>query len=384
MNDTVFRFPFSVKLGFILLSLAIIFLALYLGQDILIPILLSFLFAILLRPVVVLLTSRLKFPHVIAVLASVTMFVLIVALLLFFISWQISDIAEDWKKIRHNLSIHYDHAQNWIKERFKVSYTRQQNYVDQVTGDTIGGDSTFMGNTFRSFTDTLFNTILIPIYTFLILLYRNLFKRFLSRIVPLTNQAVLQDTLIHVKTVIQSYVVGLLIEMGVVAALTTGGLMFLGVQYAMLLGIITAILNLIPYIGILLASVITLFATLINSSDVSVIVGVLSLSIIVQFIDNNILVPRIVGNKVRINALVTMIGVIIGGSMAGVAGMFLAIPLIAILKVVFDRIESLSALGYLMGDELPKTFKWRKLRLPDLDHGNSSAIWPEQTKKDIV
>jgi predicted PurR-regulated permease PerM len=160
--------------------------------------------------------------------------------------------------------------------------------------------------------------------------------------------------------------------MGIVAVLTAGGLMFLGVEYAVLLGVITAILNLIPYIGILFASIITVLATLINSTDIYAMVGVIALSIVVQFIDNNILVPKIVGNKVRINALASMVGVIIGGTLAGIAGMFLAIPIIAILKVIFDRVEALAPWGFLMGDDLPKTFDWYKLKLPDLDHGNNS------------
>ena len=174
----------------------------------------------------------------------------------------------------------------------------------------------------------------------------------------------------QIKTVVQSYIVGLLIEMGVVGVLTSVGLMLLGVEYAILLGVITAILNLIPYIGILIAAIVSILATLVNSSELSAIIGVILLNVVVQFIDNNILVPRIVGNKVRINALVSMVGVVIGGSLAGIAGMFLAIPLIAILKVIFDRIEILSPWGYLMGDDLPKTYTWNKLVLPDYNQGN--------------
>jgi len=75
------------------------------------------------------------------------------------------------------------------------------------------------------------------------------------------------------------------------------------------------------------------------------------LYIVVQVIDNNFLVPRIVGNKVKINALASIVGVITGGVVAGIAGMFLAIPLLAIVKVVFDRIETLKPWGYLLGDK---------------------------------
>jgi len=376
------KFPPSAKLAFTLLSLTLIVIALYVGQNILIPLLLSFLFAILLRPVVIFLNKRLRLPHVIAVLFSVALFVIFIAAIVMFISWQVSEITDDWKKIKHNISIHSEHIQHWVKQKYNVSYNKQQSYIHQIADDTLHGDTELMGNTISSFTDTLLKIILIPIYTFLILLYRNLFIKFLSKIVRQKNEQTLMDILMNIKTVVQSYIVGLLIETGIVAVLTTSGLMLLGLQYAVLLGVITAILNLIPYIGILVACLITILGTLVNSTEVSSILGVIILSMIVQFIDNNILVPRVVGNKVRINALVSIVGVIIGGTIAGIAGMFLAIPLIAILKVIFDRIDSLAPWGFLMGDDLPKTYDWHKLKLPDYSQGNSGDTWPGQIGND--
>lgn len=370
MESSEVKFPLYAKVSLTLISLSIIFTVLYYGQHIIIPLLLSLLFAILLRPLVVVFNKKLKFPHVIAVLVAVTIFVVFVSAIVFFISWQVSDITHDWNKIKHNISLHYEHLQHWIKQRYHLSYNKQESYIQQVRDESRNGNSELMSNTISSFTDTLLNTILIPIYTFLILLYKNLFIKFLSKIVQKSKEHILEDILTQIKTVVQSYIVGLLIEMGIVGTLTTIGLMLLGVEYAVLLGVITALLNLIPYIGILVASVITVLATLVNSSELSVVLGVLGLSVFVQFIDNNILVPKIIGNKVRINALVSIVGVIIGGALAGIAGMFLAIPMIAILKVIFDRIDALSPWGYLMGDDLPKTYKWHRFVLPNFSEGN--------------
>ena len=83
-------------------------------------------------------------------------------------------------------------------------------------------------------------------------------------------------------------------------------------------------------------------------------------SLVVQIIDNNLLVPLVVSSKVEINSLASILGIIIGGVLAGISGMFLAIPMMAILKVIFDRIEYLEPWGYLLGDDLPKSFKWKK------------------------
>jgi predicted PurR-regulated permease PerM len=128
--------------------------------------------------------------------------------------------------------------------------------------------------------------------------------------------------------------------------------------FPILLGIITGILNLIPYVGILIAGILTILSSL-GSPDLSIILGVIGVNVVVQIIDNNILVPVIINTKVQINAFVSIIGIIVGGGIAGIAGMFLAIPILAILKIVFDRIESLEAWGYLMGDNMPKNFIWK-------------------------
>lgn len=383
MKYPFLQLPRYAKFSLILLAICLLIVLFYFAQHILIPVLLSLIFAILLRPVVSFLNRRLRFPNVIAVLVSVTVFITLIGAVVFFISWQISDIASDWTKIQHNLTVHFENVQLWIKQRLGMSYNTQQNYIDTVTGENMTGNSELMGNTLNSFSGTVVNILLIPIYTFLMLLYRNLFVKFLTKIVKQENEYVLIDVLGQVKVVIQSYVVGLLIETGIVAVLTTGGLMLLGVQYAVLLGVITAVLNLIPYIGIMVAAVITILATLVNTTDFSIVLGVIGLSILVQFIDNNILVPRIIGNKVRINALVSMLAVIIGGTIAGIAGMFLAIPLIAVIKVVFDRIESLAPLGYLMGDDMAKTYTWGKIKLPDFSQGSSNEVWPVQRREPL-
>src|SRR5205823_9461895 len=132
-----------------------------------------------------------------------------------------------------------------------------------------------------------------------------------------------------------------LLETASVAALNTIGLLILGVQYAVLLGVMAAILNLIPYIGGLVAIALTIMVTFINQPEPSTLLGVGAVFLVVQFIDNNILVPVVIGSKVRMNALVSIVGVLLGGALAGVSGMFLSIPAIAIMKVIFDRVEGL-------------------------------------------
>lgn len=375
------KLPGYARLAFILLSLCLIIVLLYAGKNILAPILMSLLFAILLRPIVRFLNMKLRFPHVFAVLFTVIIFVALIAGVILFVSNQIGSISEDWETIKKNLEIHYHHLQKWAKQTLNISYKEQENYIKQATSGATHGENTIVGNTIGNFTEMLLSALLIPFYTFLILLYRNLFMRFLSKLVKKDGQSKLQEILTNIKIAIQSFLVGLLIEVGIVTTLTTVGFLIVGVPYALLLGVITGMMNLIPYVGILIAGMLSIIATLTVSTEFSSVFGVLLVYIIVQLIDNNILIPLVVSSKVRINAFVSVVSIVIGGAIAGVAGMFLAIPMLAILKVIFDRIETLEPWGYLMGDDLPKSFEFAKMKFPSFDAGNHNDLDNDPAKE---
>lgn len=365
------KLPGVAQLALVLISLTLIATILYVASGILVPILMAMLFAILLRPVVCFFNRRLRLPHVIAVMVSVLLFVLMILGILFFVSWKITDMASDWDNIKRNLNIHYHHIQNWIRDQLNISYSQQARYLQQATGEGSLPGKELIGSTMSSFTDVLLNATLIPIYMFLFLLYRNLFLKFLSKLFKAENQFKLKEVLTQIKLSIQSYLTGILIEVFIVSTLTSVGFAIIGVKYPVLLGVITGVLNLIPYIGILIAGALSIFATLTSSSELSIVLGVVGVNIVVQFIDNNILIPMVVSSKVRINAFVSIVAIIIGGAIGGVAGMFLAIPITAILKVIFDNVESLEPWGFLMGDDFPKTYEWGKMRLPHYNFGDS-------------
>jgi predicted PurR-regulated permease PerM len=153
----------------------------------------------------------------------------------------------------------------------------------------------------------------------------------------------------------QHYITGLLTETSIVGILNVIGLLIIGAPFALLLGIISAILNLIPYIGGLVAVVLTALITYTNTGSVEKMLYTLVVFLIVQLIDNNFLVPKIIASRVKLNALISIVGVLVGGALCGLGGMFLSIPLIAICKVIFDRVDGLKPWGKLLGDDIPVT-----------------------------
>ena len=157
----------------------------------------------------------------------------------------------------------------------------------------------------------------------------------------------------QVKGAIQSYMYGLLIEGLIVAALNTLALVILGVPYAILLGILGAILNVLPFVGGVIAIALPVIVATITKDGFNTQIGIIISYIIIQFADNHFLIPYIVSAKVKINALISIVAVLLGGAVWGLSGMFLSIPFIGVLKIIFDRIPEMKPWGRLLGDEVP-------------------------------
>jgi len=358
MNSTI-KIPFYIRLTFMVISSIGITYIFYMGKSVLIPILLAFLNAVLLLPIVHFLNSKLRLPNGLSSTIAVILFATLIIGIVTFILYEITDIGNDFSEIRKNINLFIVDIQHFVRTNFKVSLWEQRKYIEDVTQDSVQKGKETIGTTLLSVANTILDLTLIPIYTFLMLLYRTHFMVFLAKLFKKEYHTKLQEILTQIKKSIQSYISGLIFEMIAVSILTSVGLYFIGVKYAILLGIITGILNLVPYLGILIAGVLTILSSLTGTPELSMVFGIIIVNIVVQLIDNNILVPLIINTKVQINALVSIVGIIIGGLIAGIAGMFLAIPLLAILKIVFDNIKSAEPWGYLMGDNSPKVFKWK-------------------------
>ncbi|KAF2337186.1 AI-2E family transporter [Flavobacterium daemonense] len=353
------KLPFYAKLSCILISLISFAYIFCIAKDVITPVLMAFLFAVLLLPIFTFLNTKLRFPRHLAAIVCVLTFAAVIIGILVFISYEVTDMANDFDTIKKNANVFLSDIHRFVKERFHISIGEQKKYLDTVTKDSVKNGNATIGSAILSITDLLLDCTIIPIYTFLFLIYKDHFILFLAKLINKENHIALRDILSQIKVSINNYIVSLILEMIVVSVLTSLGLWIIDVKYFILLGLITGILNLIPYIGILIAGIITVLASLTGSGEISIILGILIVNVIVQLIDNNLLVPLIINSKVEINAFVSIIGIIIGGAAAGISGMFLAIPLLAILKIIFDRIESLEAWGYVMGNHMPRKFTWR-------------------------
>jgi predicted PurR-regulated permease PerM len=191
----------------------------------------------------------------------------------------------------------------------------------------------------------------------MILFYQPLLLEFIRRLFAEIHQSKVSEIVTQIKTVIQRYLIGLVIEAVMVAIMDSVALLILGIDYAILLGIIGALLNVIPYIGGIVAVALPMMIAIATKSTAWYALYVLAAYYFIQLIDNNYIVPYIVSSKVKINALFSIIVVLAGNALWGIPGMFLSIPLLAIIKLICDNIEPLQPWGFLLGDTMPSLLK---------------------------
>jgi putative permease len=342
--------PFYTRLAMVLVSLiALVYIAV-LGKEVLAPLVFALLFAVLLLPLANFLEHKLRFPRSLASLLSVVMLVLAMAGVLYIVGAQISSLAEDWPQFKQQIQGSINDLQLWISHKFHVRIKQQMTYVNNATSKLLESGGSVLGDVFVSFSSFVVFQVFIMIDTFFLLYYRRLIVRFLVAVFRDENSVVVYDIIAQIESRIRQYILGLLLETLIVATASCLALWIIGIKYAILLGLIIGLFNLVPYIGIASALVLSTLVTFATAGTAKLLL-VIGTILGIHLIDSNVLLPVIVGSKVRINALITVLGVIIGGSLWGISGTFLAIPVIAIMKIVFDRVESLKPWGLLLGDE---------------------------------
>lgn len=344
------EYPFYLKSTIILFGLILVVYVFAQLADILVPLAFAAFLAILLNP----LSNRLEnwgIPKMLSILLAILIAAMAVAGVLYFLSTQIAQFSESLPMLKEKFGVITADLKQWLASTFNMPISKQ----DKMIKDAVDTMPAMLGRTLGGLLGVLAIVFLLPVYIFLMLYYKTLILNFLYEVFAEENSKQVGEVLKETKSAIQSYIVGLLIEMIIVAAMNSTALILIGVRYGLLIGVIGAILNLIPYLGGIVAIALpVIMATVTNNNDgYTTQLLVIGAYVVIQFIDNNILVPRIVSSKVQINALISIIIVLLGNALWGVAGMFLSIPFIAVLKIIFDHIDTLKPWGKLLGDTIP-------------------------------
>lgn len=349
MNASEQPFYFRITIKLLLFSLIIAFLVL--AKNVLLPFTLAIFFTFLLMPV----SRRLeqwRFPKVIAILVSIVLALAIFVALLYFFYSQIISFVNDLPLLEKTLTSKIDSVQQFISETFHVSKIEQKAWITTKIQENADTGGVLVLGLFSATGSFLASFALIPIYIFFLTLYQDKFKEFVKLI---TEDDKNEHTLMVVKKVSrvsQKYLMGIFLDVVILSVLNSTGFLILGLPHAILFGVLTSMLNIIPYIGVMIGSTLPILMAFLTKDAMGYTLGVAAVCFFVQFLDNNFITPYVVGSSVSINPLTATL-VLIGSSLVwGIPGMILCMPLTGMAKVVCDNVESLKPYGYLLGEEV--------------------------------
>jgi len=348
--------PFYAKAGIFLVGLSALLAILYIAQGIIVPLVFAFIIAILLHPLVNLFV-RIRINRILAIFITLLLTILVLAAFIALIYTQAVSFGNSWPILVQKFTVILNDSISYVSRYFEIKPSLIHAWITKTQHELITIDSTLVGNTIVTVGSTMANLLLIPVYIFVILYYQPHLIEFIRQLFDEAHQTQVRAIVTQTKSVVQHYLVGLIIEAIIVGILNTAGLLLLGIQYAILLGVLGAVLNMIPYIGGIISIALFMMVALVTKDSAWFALYVLGVHTVVQIIDNDYIVPKIVASRVKINALFSILVVLIGNALWGIAGMFLSLPLLAIVKVIFDHIESTKPWGYLLGDSMPQLIR---------------------------
>ncbi len=323
---------------------------LYYGKDLILLFVMSGLLAFLLLPLARKVENT-GLPRWAGALAGTVVMLLIVLGTFFLAGWQLTRFGNDLPALQATFTAKGLALQEMIEEQAHISQRDQLQWFNERVADMASSGGTILVQLFSGTGAVLSAIVPIPIIVFLLLLLKDKFRTFFEQL-GRTRDGLVLDIMVNVSKLSRKYLRGVLLVILILGVISSFGFLMLGLKYAVLLGFLIGFLNVIPYVGVLIGSLIPIIIALVTKDSVMYAVGALGVCVVTQFLENNFITPKIVGSSVSVNPLAS-IGALIGfGLLWGVVGMVLAIPITGMIKIVCDSIPSLKPYGYILGEDV--------------------------------
>lgn len=343
-------YPFWLKAPVVLLGLILLFIVMSYGKFILMPLAFSAFFAMLLNPLVKMF-ERWKLGRAFSIILTLLVVIIVFAGILSLISAQFIQFSERIPEVTQKLKTIANDTIQYLENTVGISQQEQSDYLKQGVSNLIDQSGSYVSSIVSTTTNIFTVMTLMPIFIFFMLYNQEMYRTFFQKLfASKAGNSRVDKLLDRVQGVTQNYLVGMLSVIGILAVLNTIGLLLVGLDHAVFFGVFAALLAVIPYIGIIIGALPPLLFSLLLTDSLLTPVFVILVFATVQFLEGNFITPRIVGSKVSINPFVAIVALIIGGQLWGIAGMILFVPLIGILKVIFDQIPEMKPYGYLLGN----------------------------------
>lgn len=343
-KDPLFRFVLILFAGFLFFG------ALYFAKNLLVPMSFAALLAMLMLPICKKLESW-RFPRWVAILSCLLIVILIIAGLVFVFTSQVISFADDLPKYKNAINSKIENIEKLLERTTKASPEEQISFLKEKVSAFMEDAGQYIKVLFLATTGTIATIGVVLIYTFFFLYFRDRFKNFILKLTDSADEVKTRMILTKSGKVTARYLSGVFIVIIILSVLNSIGLMIIGLDYAIFFGIMVAILNIIPYIGVPIGSILPITMALITKDSFWTAAGVVGVIAINQFIEGNFLTPNIVGNKVNLNPLATIIALLIGASIWGIPGMIIFLPFLGVIKITLDHVEPLQPYAYLIGTD---------------------------------
>ena len=356
------KLPFYAKATIFLIGLFALLTMIYIAQRVIVPIIFAIIFAVVLHPFVNFL-RRYRINRVLAIVIALLLMLIVIFAFGALLLSQAARFGESWPILVDKFTATLNLTISDASDYFNINQQIIHDWIAKIKAILINKSSALIGQTLVTVGSRLIALFLVPVYIFMILFYQPLLLEFIRRLFGIDNKNKVNEIFTQTKTLIQRYIIGLLVEAVIVAVLYSTGLLIIGIDYAILLGFMAALLNIIPYIGGIIAVSVIMLIAIATKNSFSYPILVAALSIIIHLIDNSFIIPKIVASKVKINALISITAIIAASALLGIPGMIICIPIIGIVKLIFDHIEPLKPWGFLLGDTMPPLLKFKTIRL---------------------
>ncbi|MBO9702425.1 MAG: AI-2E family transporter [Sporocytophaga sp.] len=343
-DNAYFRFSILVITTYFFFS------GLYYIQGIISPILFAGILAMLVLPVCNKLEEK-KLSRGISIVICLLLIILVVSSIIYLFTSQLIELSDDFPYIKKRALEKYVEINKFIEQETRIPVSKQNSMLKEGVQKFLSGAGDTFKELLMSLSSGFGNFLLVLIYIFFFLLLRDRIKNFILMLFKPEMHAQVNLIINKIKKLSIHYLSGLLIEMIIYGVISSIGFLILGVKQAIFFGFLGGVLNLIPYLGALIGAALPFIVAFIYEDSFIYPLGVIGVVLIVQFIDNNFVTPKIVAGYIRINALASIIVIFIGGAIWGVDGMVLFLPLLGIVKIICDNVPALKPYGYLVGED---------------------------------
>lgn len=320
---------------------------LYFGKTLFIPMFFGLLVAIVMYPVCKKLELK-AWSRTMSTTISLVIVVLLFGMVLGLLVWQVNAFWKDWPLIALKLESLFLDIQTWVVDKTGVTIDVQMDWLRNLAMNSGSVTGNMLGGVINLTVSTFFMLFMIPVFAALFLYHRQVFVKYLRFVVGERHMARLDLILQEVTHTYFSYIKGMVLVYIIVGVLNSIGLLALGIRHAVLFGMLTAIMTMIPYIGIIVSALLPVTVAWTTKDSIWYPLGVVAVFSFVQYLEANVIFPKVVGAQLNVSTWATLVAILAGGILWGVSGMVLFIPFVAILKIVTDHVEEWKGLNMLL------------------------------------